>query len=81
MDEWHFSNLHILIPLYISRSGGFNYISQTKKWGKIATEMGLVKDNRASAAALKANYEKILLPYDIFLKQQNLKSENQVSCY
>ncbi|CAB0005304.1 unnamed protein product [Nesidiocoris tenuis] len=41
--------------------------------------MGLVKDNRASAAALKANYEKILLPYDIFLKQQNLKSENQSS--
>uniref|UniRef100_A0A146KQ53 [histone H3]-trimethyl-L-lysine(4) demethylase n=1 Tax=Lygus hesperus TaxID=30085 RepID=A0A146KQ53_LYGHE len=64
-----FYTLHQLVQ----REGGAHSVTRGKKWGKIAMQMGLSKDNRGSATTLRSHYEKILLPYDIFLSLQDAK--------
>lgn len=47
--------------------GGNEQVSKERKWNKIASRMGFPA-NKSLGALLKAHYERILQPYDIFNK-------------
>ena len=41
-------------------------VTQEKKWQKVANEMGFNQQNKNIANLLKAHYERILYPFEVF---------------
>ncbi|XP_013196492.1 lysine-specific demethylase 5 [Amyelois transitella] len=59
------------LKFWVDEEGGFTNCNTPKKWRKIANAMGY-SQNTNTMNFLRNNYEKILLPYDIF---ENSKAE------
>lgn len=57
------------LKFWVDEEGGFEACNTPKKWRRIATAMGY-SQHMGTMNFLKNNYEKILLPYDIFEKSK-----------
>ncbi|XP_059046452.1 lysine-specific demethylase 5-like [Achroia grisella] len=57
------------LKFWVDEEGGFENCNTPKKWRKIANAMGY-SQNANAMNFLRSNYEKILLPYDIFEKSK-----------
>ncbi|KAL0831310.1 hypothetical protein ABMA28_002148 [Loxostege sticticalis] len=57
------------LKFWVDEEGGFENCNTPKKWRKIANAMGY-SQNTNTMNFLKSNYEKILLPYEIFEKSK-----------
>ncbi|XP_063620870.1 lysine-specific demethylase 5-like [Cydia splendana] len=76
------------LKFWVDEEGGFENCNTPKKWRKIAHSMGY-SQNANTMNFLRNNYDKILLPYDIFekskadilktVKKTELKDENDVN--
>lgn len=53
--------------------GGNDCVTKERKWNKIATRMGF-PSNKNLGTLLKAHYERILHPFDIFNKGKGIIS-------
>lgn len=56
---------------HVWSEGGNDQVSRERKWNRIASRMGFPA-NKNLGALLKAHYERILQPYDIFNKGKSL---------
>ena len=50
-------------------------MNSEKKWHKVATEMGYSPQNKNIGPLLKAHYERIIYPLDVFEREKPKKSE------
>ena len=50
-------------------------VTQEKKWQKVANEMGFNPQNKNIASLLKAHYERILYPLEVFEQQEEKKNQ------
>ncbi|KAG6455035.1 hypothetical protein O3G_MSEX009006 [Manduca sexta] len=57
------------LKFWVDEEGGFENCKNPKKWRKIANAMGY-SQNANTMNFLRSNYEKILLPYEIFEKSK-----------
>lgn len=57
------------LKFWVDEEGGFENCNTPKKWRKIANSMGY-SQNTSTMNFLRSNYEKILLPYEIFEKSK-----------
>lgn len=57
--------------VHFSNAGGNEQVSKERKWNRIASRMGF-PSNKNLGALLKAHYERILQPFDIFNKGKSL---------
>ncbi|CAG4963472.1 unnamed protein product [Parnassius apollo] len=57
------------LKFWVDEEGGFENCNTPKKWRKIANSMGY-SQNANTMNFLRSNYEKILLPYEIFEKSK-----------
>lgn len=57
------------LNFWVDEEGGFKNCNTPKKWRKIANAMGY-SQNTNTMNFLRSNYEKILLPYEIFEKSK-----------
>ncbi|XP_028175000.1 lysine-specific demethylase lid-like [Ostrinia furnacalis] len=57
------------LKFWVDEEGGFENCNTPKKWRKIANAMGY-SQNANTMNFLRSNYEKILLPYEIFEKSK-----------
>lgn len=74
------------LKFWVNEEGGFTACDRGKKWRKIAHAMGY-SQNASTFNFLRSNYEKILLPFDIFenskpnaakaVKKTEIKSEGK----
>ena len=56
------------------RAGGLEKVNAEKKWASVATDIGYNPLNSAKIGALlKAHYERILYPLDVFEKEEASK--------
>lgn len=55
---------------YVKKEGGMEMVTQEKKWQKVANEMGFNQQNKNIANLLKAHYERILYPFEVFEEQE-----------
>ena len=51
------------------------HVTQEKKWMKVATDMGYSLTNKNIGNLLKAHYERILYPLDIFEREEQKKNQ------
>ena len=52
---------------YVKKDGGFEMVNKDKRWSNVAAEMGYNPNNCGKIGSLlKAHYERILYPLDIF---------------
>lgn len=75
------------LKFWVDEEGGYNKCDTLQKWRKIASAMGHSQTS-TNAAFIKSQYEKILLPFDIFesskedilkaVKKNELKTEEKV---
>lgn len=56
-------------------TGGMELVTSEKKWQKIADDMGYCQANKNIANLLKAHYERILYPLDIFEREEEKKNQ------
>ncbi|CAB4058579.1 KDM5 [Lepeophtheirus salmonis] len=57
---------------YVVKEGGFETTCQTKKWSTVASEMGYT--SKVVPNLLKAHYERILFPLEIFEREEQKKA-------
>ena len=50
-------------------------VTQEKKWQKVANDMGYNPLNKNVANLLRAHYERILYPLDVFEEQEEKKNQ------
>ena len=50
-------------------------VNSEKKWQKVATDMGYSIHNKNIGPLLKAHYERIIYPLDIFEREEQRKNE------
>ena len=50
-------------------------VNSEKKWQKVATDMGYSAQNKNIGPLLKAHYERIIYPLDIFEREEQRKNE------
>ncbi|XP_046727107.1 lysine-specific demethylase 5B-B isoform X4 [Silurus meridionalis] len=55
----------------VSDEGGFDIVCKERKWTKIAISMGFAP-GKAIGSHLRAHYERVLYPYNLFLSGANL---------
>ena len=59
-------------------------VSQEKLWHKVALDMGYSIQNKNLASLLRAHYERILYPLDVFEREEQKKAlalkEEMVRC-
>ncbi|CAG9578724.1 unnamed protein product [Danaus chrysippus] len=69
------------LKFWVDEEGGFENCNSPKKWRKIANTMGY-SQSTITMNFLKSNYEKILLPYEIFEKSKAdiLKTVKKSDC-
>lgn len=60
---------------YVKLEGGMEVVSAEKKWQKVATDMGYSSQNKNIANLLKAHYERILYPLEVFEQQEEQKKK------
>ena len=60
---------------YAFIKGGMELVTSEKKWQKIADDMGYCQANKNIANLLKAHYERILYPLDIFEREEEKKNQ------
>ena len=60
---------------YVKNQGGMEVVTQEKKWQKVANEMGFNPQNKNIASLLKAHYERILYPLEVFEQQEEKKNQ------
>ena len=60
---------------YVKNEGGMEIVTSDKKWQKVATDMGFNPMNKNIANLLKAHYERILYPLDVFEEQEEKKNQ------
>jgi histone demethylase JARID1 len=60
---------------YVKKEGGMEHVTQEKKWNKVATDMGYNAQNKNIANLLKAHYERILYPLDVFEREEQKKNQ------
>ena len=61
---------------YVSKEGGMEAVNAEKKWSRVASEMGYNVGSKTAGhigALLKAHYERILYPLDIFEREEQKK--------
>ena len=56
-------------------SGGMDKVTQEKLWTKISQDMGYSQQNKNLGNILKAHYERILYPLDVFEREEKKKAE------
>ena len=49
-------------------------VSQEKLWYKVALDMGYSNQNKNLASLLRAHYERILYPLDVFEREEQKKA-------
>ena len=55
--------------------GGMEKVNQEKLWQKVALDMGYSQQNKNLGNVLKAHYERILYPLDVFEREEQKKAE------
>lgn len=50
----------------IMNEGGYEIVNTNEKWENIATKMGISADEKNAAFLLKAHYERLIYPLDVF---------------
>ena len=50
-------------------------VNSEKKWQKVANDMGYSSQNKNIGPLLKAHYERIIYPLDIFEREEQRKNE------
>ena len=50
-------------------------VNSEKKWQKVAMDMGYSAQNKNIGPLLKAHYERIIYPLDIFEREEQRKNE------
>uniref|UniRef100_A0A8C5TFL5 [histone H3]-trimethyl-L-lysine(4) demethylase n=1 Tax=Malurus cyaneus samueli TaxID=2593467 RepID=A0A8C5TFL5_9PASS len=58
----------------VAEQGGFDVVCKERKWTKIATRMGFAP-GKAVGSHIRAHYERILYPYNLFQSGASLLSE------
>ena len=59
---------------YVKKEGGMEVVTAEKKWPKVAQDMGYNPQNKNIANLLKAHYERILYPLEVFQQQEEKKN-------
>ena len=54
------------LKCYVKKEGGMEAVTAEKKWPKVAHDMGFNPQNKNIANLLKAHYERILYPLEVF---------------
>lgn len=67
-------DLHTL-KKYVKKEGGMEQVTAESKWQKVANEMGYNPKNNNVAGLLKAHYERILYPLEVFEREEERKNE------
>uniref|UniRef100_A0A8C0HM45 [histone H3]-trimethyl-L-lysine(4) demethylase n=1 Tax=Buteo japonicus TaxID=224669 RepID=A0A8C0HM45_9AVES len=62
----------------VAEEGGFDVVCKERKWTKIATRMGFAP-GKAVGSHIRAHYERILYPYNLFQSGASLLVKN--ACY
>uniref|UniRef100_A0A8V5HGD8 [histone H3]-trimethyl-L-lysine(4) demethylase n=1 Tax=Melopsittacus undulatus TaxID=13146 RepID=A0A8V5HGD8_MELUD len=60
----------------VAEEGGFDVVCKERKWTKIATRMGFAP-GKAVGSHIRAHYERILYPYNLFQSGANLTSDTK----
>ena len=61
---------------YVQKEGGMELVNSEKKWTKVASDMGYsINYNKHIGALLKAHYERIIYPLDIFEREEQKKTQ------
>ena len=60
---------------YVKNEGGMEVVTTDKKWTKVANEMGFNPQNKNISNLLKAHYERILYPLEVFEQQEEKKAQ------
>ncbi len=61
--------------LSLSFTGGMEKVNEEKKWSKVATDIGYnLSANRNLPSLLKAHYERILYPLEVFEREERRKA-------
>ena len=60
---------------YCFASGGMEIVNSEKKWQKVATDMGYSIHNKNIGPLLKAHYERIIYPLDVFEREEQRRNE------
>ena len=55
--------------------GGMEIVNSEKKWQKVATDMGYSIHNKNIGPLLKAHYERIIYPLDVFEREEQRRNE------
>jgi hypothetical protein len=64
---------------YVCQEGGMEKVNADKKWTKVATDMGFaVTTNKNVGAVLKAHYERIIFPLEVFEREERKKAKVQL---
>ena len=58
---------------YVKKEGGMELVTQQSKWQKVANDMGFNPKNTNVASLLKAHYERILYPLEVFEQEEEKK--------
>ena len=65
---------------FVTREGGLDQVNSEGKWAKVAKEMGFNSSNSTKIGnLLKAHYERILYPLDIFEKEEGAKKSKMMA--
>ncbi len=64
---------HFTLLSSISASGGMEKVNEEKKWAKVAADIGFPTSNKNIPSLLKAHYERILYPLDVFEREEKKK--------
>ena len=60
---------------YCFALGGMEMVNSEKKWQKVATDMGYSIHNKNIGPLLKAHYERIIYPLDVFEREEQRRNE------
>ena len=60
---------------YVRKEGGMEKVNEEKKWTKVAQDMGYLMTNKNIGNLLKAHYERILYPLEVFEREEQRKLE------
>merc|ERR1712088_270575 len=65
----------LTLKKYVLKEGGMEVVNSEKKWQKVANDMGYSAQNKNIGPLLKAHYERIIYPLDIFEREEQQKIE------
>ena len=60
---------------YVKKEGGMELVTQENRWQKVANEMGYNPKSPNVASLLKAHYERILYPLEVFEREEEKKNQ------